>query len=259
MNLEKPNILKNMLSKWLDKTIATTHWLLEQGVSAQLAKRYVESGWMEPIGHGAYKKAADGLIWQSGVHALQVQLEIPVHVGGLSALSYHGVSHYLRLGKEPLFLFVPPAIHLPKWFNNYDWGRVMVVVRTSFLPQAAGIKSYQEQNIKINYAIVERAVLELLYLAPKQIDILECYQIVEGLHNLRPNLLQTLLEGCSSVKVKRLFLFMAEKAQLPAMKYLNVEKIDLGKGDRSIVKHGKYDSKYQLVLPEELVNNERSI
>lgn len=259
MSIEKPNKLQNLLSKWLDKTIATTHWLLEKGVSAQLAKRYVESGWMESIGHGAYKKLSDHLIWQSGVHALQTQLKLPVHVGGLSALSYHGVSHSLRLGKEPLFLFVPLTVYLPKWFNNYDWGRSIVVVRTSFLPQAVGIKSYQEQNIEINYAVVERAVLELLYLTPKQIDILECYQIIEGLHNLRPNLLQTLLEECSSVKVKRLFLFMADKAQLPVMKHLNLEKIELGKGDRSIVKHGKYDSKYQLVLPEDLVNNERSI
>lgn len=256
MSLEKPNKLKNLLSKWLDKTIATTHWLLEQGVSAQLVKRYVETGWMESIGHGAYKKVADELVWQSGVHALQIQLKLPVHVGGLSALTYHGVSHYLRLGKEPLFLFVPPVVYLPKWFNNYDWGRSIVVVRTAFLTQDVGIKSYQERNIEIYYAVIERAVLELLYLTPKQIDILECYQIIERLHNLRPNLLQTLLEGCSSVKVKRLFLFMAEKAQLPAMKYLNVEKIDLGKGDRCIVKHGKYDSKYKLVLPKELVNNE---
>lgn len=259
MSLEKKNKLKNLLSKWLDKTLVTSHWLFEQGVSAQLAKRYVESGWMEPIGHGAYKKIADDLIWQSGVHALQSQLKIPVHVGGLSALSFHGVTHYLRLGKEPLFLFVPLTVYLPKWFNNYDWGRSIVVVRTSFLPQDMGIKAYQEQNVEINYAAVERAVLELLYLTPKQIDILECYQIIEGLQNVRPSLLQTLLEECSSVKVKRLFLFMADKAHLPAMKHLNLEKIDLGKGDRSIVKHGKYDPKYKMVLPEELVNNERSI
>lgn len=256
MSIEKTNKLKSLLSKWLDKTIATAHWLLEQGVSAQLAKKYVESGWMAPIGHGAYKKLGDDLIWQGGVYALQTQLKLPVHVGGLSALSFHGVTHYLRLGKEPLFLFVPLAVYLPKWFKEYDWGRPIVVVRTSFLPQDVGIKPYQEQNIEIKYATVERALLELLYLAPKQVDILECYQIVEGLQNMRPSMLQTLLEECSSVKVKRLFLFMADKAQLPAMKHLNLKKIDLGKGDRSIVKHGKYDSKYKLVLPEELAKNE---
>lgn len=256
MGVEKRNKLKNLLSKWLDKTIVTAHWLLEQGVSAQLAKRYVESGWMAPIGHGAYKKLDDDLVWQSGVYALQTQLKLPVHVGGLSALSFHGVAHYLRFGKEPLFLFVPQTVYLPKWFNKYDWGRPIVVVRTSFLPQDVGIKAYQEQNIEIKYASVERALLELLYLAPKQIDILECYRIVEGLQNMRPSILQTLLEKCASVKVKRLFLFMADKAQLPAMKHLSLEKIDLGKGDRSIVKHGKYDSKYKLVLPDELVKNE---
>lgn len=256
MSIVKKNKLKNLLTVWLDKTIATAHMLLEQGVSAQLAKKYVESGWMAPIGHGAYKKLGDDLVWQSGVNALQAQLKIPVHVGGLSALSFNGVTHYLRLGKEPLFLFVPLTVYLPKWFIEYDWGRPIVVVRTSYLPQDVGIKAYQEQNIEIKYATVERALLELLYLAPKQVDILECYQIVEGLQNMRPSMLQTLLEECSSVKVKRLFLFMADKAQLPVMKHLNLKKIDLGKGNRSIVRHGKFDSKYKLVLPDELVKNE---
>lgn len=154
--------------------LVTAHWLLEQGVSTQLTKRYVESGWIDPIGHGAYKKLGDDLIWQSGVCALQAQLKLPVHVGGLSALSFHGITHYLRLGKEPLFLFVPLTVYLPKWFREYDWGRPIVVVRTSFLPQDVGIKAYQEQNIEIKYATVERALLELLYLAPRQIDILKC-------------------------------------------------------------------------------------
>jgi len=161
----------------------------------------------------------------------------------------------MRLGRENLYLFSSPK-HLPKWFSDYDWGRPIVVVKTAFLPVQIGIKPYQYQSIQINHATVERAVLELLYLAPKQVDILECYKIIEGLHNLRPSLLQTLLEECTSVKVKRLFLFMADKAQLPVLRHLKLKNIDLGKGDRSIISHGKYNAKYRLVLPSELVKNE---
>jgi hypothetical protein len=43
--------------------------------------------------------------------------------------------------------------------------------------------------------------------------MVECYQILEGLANLRPKILQELLESCNSIKVKRLFLFMASKAK----------------------------------------------
>tara|TARA_R110002110_G_scaffold415807_1_gene656422 strand:- start:37620 stop:38399 length:780 start_codon:yes stop_codon:yes gene_type:complete len=259
MSLENQNKIKYLLTNWLDKTIATSNWLLEKGISPQLAKRYVESGWIKAIGHGAFKKLDDDVLWQGGVYALQTQLHLPIHVGGLSALSFHGVAHYMRLGREKLYLFSSPDKHLPKWFSDYDWEQPIVVVKTAFLPAEIGIKPYQYQSIQINHATVERAVLELLYLTPKQIDILECYQIIEGLHNLRPSLLQTLLEECTSVKVKRLFLFMADKAQLPVMKHLNLQKIDLGKGDRSIVSNGQYDSKYKLVLPSELVKNEPSI
>ena len=75
---------------------------------------------------------------------------------------------------------------------------------------------------------------------------------MEGLQNLRPKLMQELLEFCNSVKVKRLFLFMAEKAHLPVLKHLDVERIALGSGARALVNHGFYDSKYHLILPKEL-------
>lgn len=38
------------------------------------------------------------------------------------------------------------------------------------------------------------------------------FELMEGLNNLRPNQVQDLLEKCESVKVKRLFLYLAEKA-----------------------------------------------
>jgi hypothetical protein len=57
------------------------------------------------------------------------------------------------------------------------------------------------------------------------------------------------------VKVRRLFLYLAERVNLPVMRHLNVEKIDLGKGDRSLVRMGRYVPKYGLLLPGELVSN----
>ena len=75
---------------------------------------------------------------------------------------------------------------------------------------------------------------------------------MEGLNNLRPDTVQQLLEACSSVKVKRLFLYMAEKAQHPWLNYLDLQKIDLGKGNRSLVEKGVYVSKYKITVPKEL-------
>lgn len=66
--------------------------------------------------------------------------------------------------------------------------------------------------------------MECLYLAPEKQQLLECYEMMEGLNNLRPNLVQQLLEACQSVKVKRLFLYMAEKSGHDWVKYLNLKK-----------------------------------
>ncbi len=94
--------------------------------------------------------------------------------------------------------------------------------------------------------------MECLYLAPRLQPLQETFELMEGLNNMRPALTQQLLETCRSVKVKRLFLFMAEKAGHDWLSYLNLEKIDLGSGKRSIVKDGVYVPRYQITIPKEL-------
>ena len=76
--------------------------------------------------------------------------------------------------------------------------------------------------------------------------------LMENLTTLRPKVIQELLESCQSVKVKRLFLVLAEHVNHPWVKRLNVEKIDLGKGKRVVGKGGYYNPKYQLSLPVDL-------
>jgi hypothetical protein len=58
-----------------------------------------------------------------------------------------------------------------------------------------------------------------------------------------------LLEACRSVKVKRLFLYMAENQELPWLTKVDLSKVDLGKGKRMVVPKGRYDSKYQITVP----------
>jgi len=94
--------------------------------------------------------------------------------------------------------------------------------------------------------------MECLYLAPKSQPLLEVFELMEGLNNLRPAAVQELLERCSSVKVKRLFLYMADKAGHEWLSHIKLSKIDLGSGKRAIVKGGVYISKYEITVPKEL-------
>ena len=65
-----------------------------------------------------------------------------------------------------------------------------------------------------------------------------------------PQKVEALLKQCSSEKVKRLFLYFAEKAEHIWFKYIKTHEIDLGKGKRSLAKNGIYVPKYQITVPK---------
>ena len=63
-------------------------------------------------------------------------------------------------------------------------------------------------------------------------------------------LVQALLERCNSVKVKRLFMVLAESFQHAWVKKLDLSKVDFGKGKRILVRGGRFDSKYNITVPD---------
>lgn len=253
MATQKETKLKKLFKLLYPNNVLTSALLESNGVSRHLRRYYQQSGWIDPIGRGAYKKPGDTIEWQAGVNALQSQLNIRVHVGGLTALALHGFSHYFRLSKETLYLFSPLQTRLPQWFIDYNWKVDLFLKTTSFLPETTGIKEMDIKDIRVNVSTPERAILECLYLAPQHADLVECYQVLEGLVNLKPILVSELLFSCNSIKVKRIFLYMAEKVNHQWFQFLKVDKINIGSGDRIITKNGVYNSKYQITIPKELV------
>ena len=256
MNIQNRSKLKILLNKWPQGTVVTSPWLRQRGISRQLVQSYIRAGWIIPLGYGAYQRANIKVKWYEALAGLQQQMNLQVHIGGPTAISILGAAHYLRSNKEKVFLFSSPDISLPKWFYQYPWKQPIEHIKTSFLPPKLVTIKHDYQNTKVTLSCMERAILECLYISPKKFDILECYQIMEGLRLLRPATLQKILMNCNSIRVKRLFLYMADKANLPVFKKLKLKTIHLGKGDRSIVKNGTYNSKYKISLPKELINYE---
>lgn len=115
-----------------------------------------------------------------------------------------------------------------------------------------GLQKQSYKTFEINVSAPERAILELLDLVPQTETFNESALIAESLSTLRPKLLEQLLSSCTSVKVKRLFLYLAEKQAHAWLKKIDLSKIDLGKGDRQIVKGGVYDPKYRITVPQEV-------
>ncbi len=235
-------------------TVYLSSWLSDKGYSPDLQKRYRSSKWLESIGTGAMKRTGDLIDLDGALYALQNQLSLSVHVGGRSALALLGRTHYLELGNGEVIIFGQAGEKLPKWFNTYTWATTVKYFPTSFLPGTLGLTDLEVKDFKVKVSGPVRAILECLYLAPKKQALLECYELLEGMNNLRPGVVQELLESCNSVKVKRLFLFMAEKTGHSWVKHINLEKIDLGKGKRSIVPGGVYIPKFEITVPKELAD-----
>lgn len=227
-------------------------WLAQNGISQGLQQHYSKSGWLVSIGYGAYARFDDTPTWLGGIHALQEQAGYKTHVGGLSALSLLGREHYLRVSNNTSYSFSSSLRKLPAWFMNFKWETETHHTFSSFLPDNIGLTNHNEGHFQVYISSLERAILECLYLAPKRISYTECYQILEGLVNLRPEVLKNLLEACTSVRVKRVFLYMSSKVQHDWHLFLDTKQVDLGRGIRSLEKNGVYVSEFDLMVPREL-------
>ena len=254
MTLPNQSKLKSLLQNLPDTTVATANWLQDIGISKQLRLHYQKSGWLELISRGVFKKFGDKISWEGGILAIQKQLKLGIYPAALTAIALQGSSHYIRMGKEKVYIFALPHTTLPKWFKTYQWGADISYHRTAFLPDSLGLEDYEIKNFSIKISSLERAILECLYLAPNEIDLVECYQILEGLTMLRPKLLQQLLEKCTSIKVVRLFLYLAERCNHSWLKHLDKTKFDIGKGDRSVVKNGVYVASHKITISKELAD-----
>ncbi len=214
---------------------------------------YVRSGWLKSIGYGVYKLAGDNVEWHGGIYALQVQKESKIHPGGKTALIIKGYAHYLSNSINRVDLFGDKAGLLPKWFKDNDWGVQINYMQTKMFDYAN--EDYyavtQHKDFRLKISSPELAAMEMLSLIPKGQTFDEAMKITEGLTTLRSQLVQNLLEECNSVKVKRLFLFMAEVHDHQWVNELDLSRVNLGSGKRVVAEDGVLDKKYQITVPKE--------
>ncbi len=260
MGSDSASKINQILKLWPYGTVALSNWLESHGMYQQLAHKYENTQWLERVGHGAFIRSGDKVDWQGALYAIQTQAGLQIHVAAKSALELHGITHFVPARKRNLFLFAAPRTALPSWFKNRDWGVTIRYAapalfidgfRDSFPgPNAPGITEKNFGTFSIRMSSPERGILELLYLVPTQQQYEEAKLLFEGLRALRPHLVQSLLEACKSIKVKRLFLHLADATGQPWLEDLKVDKIDLGKGKRVIAPGGHFDSKYNISVPK---------
>jgi hypothetical protein len=260
MNTSNESKINQLLRSVPAGTVLLSSWMKTNGYSLDLQRRYRNSNWFESLGNGAMIRKGDSVSYEGALFALQKQANLSIHIGGRSALNMLGKAHFLELSSQRVFLFGPTNENLPVWFRDKYWGVELMYTKSDFLPKDVGLTEYEIRNFSIRISNPARALMECLYLAPKKQSLLECNEIMESLTTLVPSTVQLLLESCTSVKVKRLFLYLAEKSGHAWTRHINLEKIDLGSGKRSIIAGGAYNVKYQITVNKELEeSNERDV
>lgn len=235
--------------------VLLTSWLEKSGFSRSEIGDYVESGWLQRISTGVYQFAGDSPSLYGILASYQNQAGMKYHIGAASALELKGFSHYIAMGKPTAIVFAPVRPHLPKWLNEAKLDMNLAEVSSKVLGNA-GIEQMDYQGQTLNLSSPERAIMECLLLSPSHYNLMDVYYLMEMLTSLRASLVQQLLEECTSVKVKRIFLYMAEKARHRWFTKLDLSRISLGNGTRSYIKGGVKIPAYDIVIPKELVDYE---
>jgi len=255
-----PNERKlNQLMKLLPEGVAASSaWLRMQGISRQLVQKYVGNGWLSRLTYGSYVLPGSPVTWEGVLLGLTKLGNLRLHVGGISALSRSGDVHYLELAGE-LEIKVWSQSKVPSWVTEvqlkpslrFHYGKLFreSLGDTGLTPLKTGVRDWE-----LKRSTPERAILELISeLGDSETDFNYASEMVEGLSLARPALIQQLLEECTSVRVKRLFLFLATYHQLRWLKKVNTMKVDTGRGKRQIVKGGRLNNTFKITVPESFV------
>ena len=252
MSSQPESKLNQLLQDWPKGTVATQRWLEERRVYRQLARRYVTSGWIERLGRGAFVRTGDAVDWMGAMYALQEQLGLTVRVGGATALNLKGYGQYLPIGTGAMvYLFSDNRERLPIWFVRHKW-TVRIEHRCPNLFKGlsrTGLTSLDRGNFTVRASSPERAIFEVMHIATTNGAIDHALELFAGLTTLRPPVVQALLEGCRSAKVKRLFLWASENAGHKWLDEIDVRAVTLGKGKRTLYRGGRMDTKYEITVP----------
>jgi hypothetical protein len=247
----------NHLTRLLPEGVAApSAWLAAIGYSRQLVRKYVLGGWLEPLCRGAYARAGHPVGWPGVLLGLQRLAETPCHVGGLSALNRQGLAHFLPLGGENRIQVMSPRTP-PAWVKAVALEEELIFdTRRLFSDEArdVGLTVWPTgiRDWTLPMAGPERAMLELLNgVEGDSFGFEHASRVFEGLTVLRPWVVNELLAACRSIKVKRVFLFLADHFGYPWANRLETAGLDLGRGNRQVVKGGRLDRHFLITVPRD--------
>lgn len=248
--------IQKLITNWPNGLVKTIYGLKKLGFSQDLLTHYRKSGWLESIGEGAVIKAGDTPTIYGAVWALQNDLKLNVHIGSLSSFELLGKNYHVPFGEQRVYLFGKKK-RLPKWFTTYDFKTKIFYSSAKLFSNQndLDLREYDFGTFKLKISGEVRAMMEFLHTIGRKrsFELDHAKHLMSAISTVRPVIVNNLLQECISVKIKRLFLLLAENYEHSWVKRIEYDKIDLGKGVRTLTKNGKLHKKYQITLPPTLL------
>lgn len=272
------NITKNPVMLVPHGLVVTRQWLQGQEIERHRIDNWVKSAQIISLKNGVYKRPDGKLTWQGVVCSLQ-RMGHRLYPGGVTALQLHGMGHYLPLSAQKI-IHLYGVDKLPKWSNRllpdvmFVYHNECRLFGKKYLPnqvvdeKSTNIKQSVEENFtnilnwgvddwKFKVSCSERALFEVLMDVPDKISFEYADQLMQGMATLSPRRLNKLLKCYENIKVRRLFLWFAERHNHPWFSKLDLEHFNmvnntLGAGKRVLQHGGKLDMKYFITVPLEM-------
>jgi hypothetical protein len=255
MSTDKKYKLNRLLQENTQGGLFFSAWLKDNGYSDKLVEGYRKSGWLSALSRGVMYRTGDKLRAFAMLDSYNDQLKRSLRIAAHSALELRGFNHFVPMGKPVLMIGHSTNESIPDWLKSgdFDYSMRFFSTETFKVPQMI-VPNTDYPHLQASSP--EQAFLECLLLAPKRYSYMDLFYIMEQLTTLRPSVLQGLLETTDNLKVKRMFLYMAEKAKHNWLYSLDVEKIELGTAKHKLVEGGVYVPKYKITVPKELYDYE---
>lgn len=250
MSILKESKINQLLQLGQKGGLYFSTWLNKQGYSPQLINRYRSSGWLSSLSRGVMYRTGDSLSAFGALVSYNTQLKKDFRVAAHSALELWGFNHYVPMGK-PLLMVTSRQETTPQWMRAEAFDREFRAFGTEvfLVPQVTSLK-YLDWDLLVSAP--EQAFMECLFLAPRHYGYMDLFYIMEQLTTLRPDIVQHLLHTTKHYRLKRVFLYMAEKAGHYWFDELDLSDVDLGTHKLQLVKSGMYINKYRMTIPQEL-------
>jgi hypothetical protein len=223
----KRNKLNLLYSRLAPGTPVTSEDLATMGISADLAVHYVRAGWLQRLARGVYCRPNDPPALHPSLVLLQRSFE-GLHVGGKSALDWHGIRHYVSQ-RPVLHLYGWKAGRLPPWFTERfpaEYHRKQLFKEKPGAP--LHVRPFENRKDTPLVSAPERALLEVLSEVGVRQPLQETRELVESTYSLRADVLRDLLKRCTSVKTVRLCLQLGREQSQPWVKKLDPSQLPKG-------------------------------